>query len=79
MVFLLEMKSEMKTDLSNINDIIDDINKTVNVLKSENVKLRQESVCMKQEHSNLTVKLYRLEGHSRRNNLRFLVLKVVFL
>lgn len=75
MAFLREMKSEMKTDFSSINSKIDDINKTVNVLKSENVKLRQENVCLKQELSNLSIKLDRLEGHSRRNNLRFLGIK----
>jgi predicted RNase H-like nuclease (RuvC/YqgF family) len=70
------MKSEIKTDLSNIKD---KINKTVNVLKSENVKLHQENVCMKQELLKLTVKLDRLEGHSRLKNNDFLVLKALFL
>ena len=35
----------------------------------------QETTSMKQELSNLSSKLDRLEGHSRRNNLRFLGLE----
>jgi len=51
---------------------MDDINKTVNVLKNENEKLRQENTSIKQELSNMSVKLDSLEGLPRRNNLRFL-------
>ena len=75
MAFLREMKSEMKTDLSSINSKMEDISNTVNVLKSENELLRQENISIKQELSSMSVKLDKLEGHSRRNNLRFLGIK----
>ena len=71
MCFLREMKSEMKSDLSNINSKIDDINNTVSTLKHENEILRQENDYIKNELSSLSIKLDRIEGHSRRNNLRF--------
>jgi len=42
------------------------------VLKSEKEKLSQENVSIKQKLSNMSIKLDKLEGHSRRNNLLFL-------
>ncbi|KAH3801919.1 hypothetical protein DPMN_155581 [Dreissena polymorpha] len=72
---LREMKVEMKNDLLSINSKINDICNTLNILKNKNEQLRQENISMNQKLSNLSSKLDRLEGHSRRNNLRLLAVE----
>ena len=72
MCFLREMKAEVRSDLSTINSKVDDISNTVNMLKSENESLKKENQEMKKQMHSLCSKIDSLEGHSRRNNLRFL-------
>ncbi|WAR21343.1 PTPRT-like protein, partial [Mya arenaria] len=71
MAFLRDMKAEVRTDLAAINSKVDDIHNSVNILKAENESLRQENLEIKQELGKLVSKVDSLEGHSRRNNLRF--------
>jgi FtsZ-binding cell division protein ZapB len=66
------MKAEVRADLSTINSKVDDISNTVNLLKTENESLKQENQEMKKQIHSLCSKIDSLEGHSRRNNLRFL-------
>lgn len=72
MAFLREMKADMKADLGDINNKITNINQTLNDLKIENESLKRENTEMRQELEMLGSKLDKIEGHSRRNNLRFL-------
>jgi len=71
MSFMIDMKADMKSDLDQINGKVQDIFCTVNDLKTENRKLKEQNDTLKHDVANLTSKLDRLEGHSRRNNLRF--------
>ena len=63
------MRSEVRNDFSSINDKIDEINLCVNELKAENQSLKDENELLWTEMGSMKLKIDKLEGHSRRNNL----------
>lgn len=71
MKFLQGMKTEFKEDMSIINSKIDNICTSVNNLQYEHEALRREHAEMRETVDHLYSKIDILEGHSRRNNLRF--------
>ena len=71
LAYLHDMKSEVRKDLSCINGKIDDVNISLNKLKQENEELKTENKMLWREIGSIKTKVDRLEGHSRRNNLKF--------
>ena len=69
MDFLKKMKIDMDASLSKVNTKMNDIENSIQTLKSENKLLKIENVALRDEISKLSDKLDKVEGHSRRNNL----------
>ena len=77
MAFLNSMKIDMdaqnkqvRSDLTSLSSKIDNVNDSIQELKSENENLKLENEVMRKQVSALTDKIDNLEGHSRRNNPR---------
>lgn len=70
LAYLQDMRSEFRTDLSSLNNKIDDISLTINNLKAENESLKEENKRLWAEIDGMKKKTDRIEGHTRRNNLR---------
>ena len=71
MTFLRDMRSEFSSNLESINSKIDGITSSIDSLQIENEALRQENTQIKAKLYRLYSKVDSLEGHSRRNNLKF--------
>ncbi|KAH3787608.1 hypothetical protein DPMN_165734 [Dreissena polymorpha] len=69
--YLREMKLEVRTDLANLNLKLGDMSQSINNLQKENEMLRNENKHLWGEISSLKTKVDSLEGHSKRNNLKF--------
>lgn len=69
--YLREMRLEVRNDLASIDNKLSDVNSSLNDLKAENEQLRSENKELWQEIKSLNGKMDKLEGQSRRNNLRF--------
>jgi chromosome segregation ATPase len=70
--YLREMRTEVRNDLSSIKNKIDDININMNQLKAENESLKEENKRLWSEIDIIKKKTDKLEGHSRRNNIRII-------
>ena len=75
--FLRQMKDDLakqnnsvSKDISEVNRKIDSISDSVNCLRTENDKLRAENKTLRDEMASMKSQLDKLEGHSRRNNVR---------
>ena len=62
---------ELTANLHTLSNKIDEISSSINELKMENELLREENIKMKEKLDRLYSKVDNLEGHSRRNNLKF--------
>ena len=75
MTFLQHMKTELKSDLLSLNVKMDELSGSVQELKQENEALKRENSEIKSELRRMSERMDKLEGHSRRNNLRIVGVK----
>ena len=68
---LTEQNITVSTEIGNINSKSDSVLSTVNELKSDYEKLKQDNISLHHEITQMKSKLDQYENQSRRNNLRF--------
>lgn len=73
MQFLRELKVDMKYILSSINNKMDSMSSSINTLRQEHSELKAEIKSLWTGVQSVKQKLDKNEGHSRRNNLSFMV------
>ena len=76
--FLKSMKSDLdkhntkiEVDLQHVNCKIDSILTTIDALKCDNETLKKDNASLREQMSTLQDRLDKIEGQSRRNNIRF--------